>query len=1030
MPAIRTLASATLLLCALLGSAIAAPAPAAEPGPAVRLVDLDPRTINDGSFLWIGPQVSAAGRIFFIARTRDLGAELYLSDGTLNSAQLAADLCPGPCSGFTIPTITVAGTRVFFVGSDGLDSEIWSFDAATLPISPSKLDLSPGPDSSQVSAMVAFGGRLAAAVTTNGDTELVITDGTAGGTVRYDLNPGASSSYPGGLTVAGSRLFFIATNGAAGRELWTTTGGAPTMLELNPTGDAFTSGSIVAAGSRVFFLATDGVGGFEPGTSDGLTARLFDLNPGGDSVSEGGSLVATSSRAFFIATNGSSGYELGTSDGASASLLEVAPGANGGFNGPYDTLAATSGRVFFFSGPAAGSRLGTSDGATVALFAISPGSYLITTPSRAFFTAAETANSYDLWTSDGGAPTRLTNGFNLDLYMMPLVVSGERVIFTPGNAPDGRDLGTSDGQSVTLYDFIPDSPAVPYKDSLGDGRFLIWADDGARGTEPFLLDSAVIALGDIEPAHGASGVINDMVAGGGRVFFTTCTAELGCEPWLTDGTPEGTHPLDLSPDPHGSYPSRPTLVGSTLFFTAFYDAGGSTLWSINMAAPEPRATQVRIRDSGDPSVQSLIGAGRKLFFTARDQADDNELWVLDTTLANPAPQKIDLNSAGSSNPYGLTPSGDGVYFSADRGQGYLPGFSDGSRATIFTLEPTGSTVAGYLTAIGGRAYFIAKSDTLGYELGVIDGATATVIELNPSGDAFTTDYRGQLNNPYFAQVGAKACFLAYTGPERYVPVCAEGARLSTFDLPAGGVARSWPPPIVAGDRYYFSFHASATGEELGVTDGTSAQILDLVSGPAGSSPQLLGRVGGRAFFSTTTPDRGTEPAISDGTLAGSTLFDLEPGSAGSHPEPSYAASERGLLTAATSATGREPAVLIGDSITVLDVNPGPAGSSPTLLAPVYGRADALFWATRAGHGQELWASGGAPASTRMVQEIGPGASSGLDPQTINPYLVAQTGAGPSARLVFIADDGTGNNPWAIGVGAFAGEWRWLPIAHR
>jgi ELWxxDGT repeat protein len=90
----------------------------------------------------------------------------------------------------------------------------------------------------------------------------------------------------------------------------------------------------------------------------------------------------------------------------------------------------------------------------------------------------------------------------------------------------------------------------------------------------------------------------------------------------------------------------------------------------------------------------------------------------------------------------------------------------------------------------------------------------------------------------------------------------------------------------------------------------------------------------------------------------------------------------------------------------------------------------LLWATQAGHGQELWASGGTPATTRLVQEIGPGAASGVSWRTYGAQQIVQTGAGPGAKLIFIADDGTGNNPWAVGIGAFTGELRWLPVLRR
>jgi ELWxxDGT repeat protein len=57
--------------------------------------------------------------------------------------------------------------------------------------------------------------------------ELWTTDGMPGGTAPFkDVYPGGSSSNPAELTVAGSRLCFKATDGTTGAELWSTDGTA------------------------------------------------------------------------------------------------------------------------------------------------------------------------------------------------------------------------------------------------------------------------------------------------------------------------------------------------------------------------------------------------------------------------------------------------------------------------------------------------------------------------------------------------------------------------------------------------------------------------------------------------------------------------------------------------------------------------------------------------------------------------------------------------------------------------------------
>ena len=47
-----------------------------------------------------------------------------------------------------------------------------------------------------------------------------------------------------------------------------------------------------------------------------------------------------------------------------------------------------------------------------------------------------------------------------------------------------------------------------------------------------------------------------------------------------------------------------------------------------------------------------------------------------------------------------------------------------------------------------------------------------------------------------------------------------------------------------GERVFFTIDDTGTGQEFGWTDGLTATVLDLVPGPSGSEPQILGRIGG------------------------------------------------------------------------------------------------------------------------------------------------------------------------------------------
>jgi ELWxxDGT repeat protein len=97
--------------------------------------------------------------------------------------------------------------------------------------------------------------------------ELGFTDGGAAGTRFFDLRPGPGSSMPQNLFLLDDRrLVFAAAGDGAGLELWISDGtqsGTYRLTDLNP-GDAASSPSdFVQAGGRLFFQASDGLHGRE-----------------------------------------------------------------------------------------------------------------------------------------------------------------------------------------------------------------------------------------------------------------------------------------------------------------------------------------------------------------------------------------------------------------------------------------------------------------------------------------------------------------------------------------------------------------------------------------------------------------------------------------------------------------------------------------------------------------------------------------------------------------------------------------------
>jgi ELWxxDGT repeat protein len=161
--------------------------------------------------------------------------------------------------------------------------------------------------------------------------ELWTTDGTASGTVLVkDILPGEGDGvvvyYPGrlngltavsSLTPVGSLVFFAATDGVHGVELWRSDGSARgtfMVRDMSPDSASSDPWQMFDAGGFLAFSADDGVHGVEPWVSNGTEAAtriLQDISPEAGS-SNPRSFTRSGGRVYFAANDGITGAELWT----------------------------------------------------------------------------------------------------------------------------------------------------------------------------------------------------------------------------------------------------------------------------------------------------------------------------------------------------------------------------------------------------------------------------------------------------------------------------------------------------------------------------------------------------------------------------------------------------------------------------------------------------------------------------------------------------------------------------------------------
>jgi len=171
--------------------------------------------------------------LYFAAGGPGDGYELWKSDGTAEGTVLVKNIYavaggPNPSGGSNPAHLTDVNGTLFFSAHNGTEGvELWRSDgtaAGTVMV----LDANPGPASSSPHALASIGGEVyyAAGDGTHG-IELWQSNGTPGGTVLVkDIYPGLRDGLPAGGSdpswyhVMNSSLFFVATDGVHGHELW------------------------------------------------------------------------------------------------------------------------------------------------------------------------------------------------------------------------------------------------------------------------------------------------------------------------------------------------------------------------------------------------------------------------------------------------------------------------------------------------------------------------------------------------------------------------------------------------------------------------------------------------------------------------------------------------------------------------------------------------------------------------------------------------------------------------------------------
>ncbi len=676
--------------------------------------------------------------------------------------------------------------------------------------------------------------------------ELWTSDGTVAGTVLVrDIVPGGSGSSPSDFVSHGGALYFrLGLDGP----IWKSDGTEAGTVLVHPQPG---SGPLVSSGDRLFSAS-----GPQLWASDGTEAGTALVRDFGVSFSLSTATTIPGALLLWV-DRGVDGLELWRSDGTPAgTTLVTTVEAGNEYASPFQSVAVPGAGVFVVGGTA--DLLWRSDRTPSGTYSLlepvfppndSSPSYVTDVNGTILFAAADAEHGRELWRSDG----------------------------TPGGTVLVKDLEPGPGYSSPSQ-FLATPSQVFFTATTSATGYEVYRTDGT--------EAGTILVEDVQPEAGSSPVLGLL---GDLLLFPADDGLHGLEPWRTDGTSDGTYLLgDLTP---GAASSQIGAIGvlNGDFYLAASDGTTTTLWKTD-------GTTAGTVSVGPIATFSAAGAelGGALYFSATDSTHGTELWRTDGTAAGTQLFR-DINPTGDSSPYVSGRLGDRLVFWADDGtHGFEPWTTDGTAAGTSILGDIcpgpAKSGPGSLTFLGATLFFFAHDGTHGFEPWKTDGTAAATLLVRdvapgPGGSYFIST---------FSAMGHEALFTAsdHVSGREYWRTDGTGAGTTRVaDLVPGlgsGAPRRYSaggrmPPVRSGGRMFFLANDGVTGDELwslpiplGFHPVTPCRVADTrdPEGPAGGVPigasqMLILPVTGRCGIPSTALSVAANVTVVNPTATGS-----------------------------------------------------------------------------------------------------------------------------------------------------------------
>ncbi|PSR52757.1 hypothetical protein AHMF7605_04085 [Adhaeribacter arboris] len=894
--------------------------------------------------------------------------------------------------------------------------------------------------SSSPVGFVSFNNKLFFEATTeNEGREIWVTDGTDTHILK-DIHPGNNSgiipslhTLKQGSVVLKDKLYFIASDGENGAQIWSTEGTEQSTKRVTNLSDLNTS-TLTLVNNFIYFVIKKNEQlevWKSDGTNEGTVLVKKDVPTANAPSFEG---TVNNLYFFTIQTPKTNTSTLWRSDGTDAGTFPITDelegnGAGGGTASPTQYIAYKNELYFVvrsfthFQYPVTVGIMKT-DGTwenTKPVKAVHEGSLkllsfadVIQINDKLYFSFFEREDSrLFIWESDGtNMGTKKIYDELSTSYFAPSYLSsqGNNLVFTGKSSKNGTALLTLDLKNYTLTEIKELAPGIekaPYSffydvfsfHQLTNNSFLLF--------EPYFLENKtwktdLTGLNTVAVSNLKS--VKEAINLGEYVYFHNSTEEAGMELWKSDLALKNPRQVtNINKAKYGLEYAEFGVVKDKLVFNAEDGATGNEPWVYDNSTNQTKLLKEVIPGKNQTYLGNFTNVNDRLYFVVNNKEYTTNLWQTDGTEAGTFKIKNYKEDIPYISVQYLTKKNNRLFFFAtlkDYHQVlcYIEGLN--------TVKVKDLGVNMYNVAV--RATNMVLADD--YLYFTTDGAGGELWKSDGTEEG-TTKVKSFYAIYNLTAVKNKVYFSAAQGnQDEYELWQSNGTEAGTILVKnIGKNYSSYPEQLVnLNGVLIFSAATQEFGREYWKTDGTAegtVQIADINPGPATSTFNSISSIyysyapivssytifNNYLYFSANDGSHGTELWRTDGTTSGTSLVsDVNQGPIGSFPQPFTSNNGKIYFSAFSASYGTELWSTEGTAATtkqLFDLNNGLPGSYPTKFSFINDKI--FFMAGKNDSGRQLWSY--SKDNVTAVKEFRENSSFKVYPNPTYDYLHLETG---------------------------------------